>query len=362
MVPALQCSLGVLWCVCLAAGHRGLEDGESLMQAALATPDPVITATSEWTGTRRKDAGAVPADKPAFASVEPSQPLALLDVAHVHDPRPVPVDTMRSIVPAEKNMLEYKVGSDMIIYGFNATKDRSISAALARGELWEGSLSDEFCQFLKAVKGPADFVDVGANIGTWTVPLARCLRAHGQGGKVVAVEGVPLIAEYLEASVVRNNLTDIVDVYSYVAGSETVVSGGVVGESPDNVTISLHPTNKGASSILHRGRASSSVRASMTTVDAILSRYSPRVLGIKLDVEGYEGHVLKGARRLLENPPCLLSIEVNSLWLESAGTPESEVLGLLRSAGYNVPRVAGGPQFTDTFLQADLGRCLARFQ
>mmetsp|Transcript_19566 Transcript_19566/g.51916 ORF Transcript_19566/g.51916 Transcript_19566/m.51916 type:complete len:147 (+) Transcript_19566:1-441(+) len=107
----------------------------------------------------------------------------------------------------------------------------------------------------------------------------------------------------------------------------------------------------------------------LTTGDLML-QYNPAfkaILIAKVDIEGHEGHFLKGSQRLFSKyPPCVLTIEMFPEWLEAAGTPPIDILVLLDTWGYkDVPTLAGLMKSnvdakTRTVVQRDMAKCLQR--
>jgi len=233
-----------------------------------------------------------------------------------------------------------------------------------------------------------NFLDIGGNIGTFTIPLADCLAHAGPGrrpSRVVAVEAMPPTADHLLAGIKWNNLTNV-DVYNYAVGAPT---------DGRNVTMSLNPVNKGGSAVkgnkpftemddqqlqdlFHPGKAAKKFAqkvevkeysVELTTADNMLD-LNPAMKALliaKVDIEGHEGHFIKGAKTLFSKfPPCYMTIELVPEWLERAGTPAQEVLDLLTSWGYkNVPTVetiSKGPieSKTRTVIQKDMTKCIAR--
>mmetsp|Transcript_28935 Transcript_28935/g.77227 ORF Transcript_28935/g.77227 Transcript_28935/m.77227 type:complete len:121 (+) Transcript_28935:1-363(+) len=107
----------------------------------------------------------------------------------------------------------------------------------------------------------------------------------------------------------------------------------------------------------------------LTTGDLML-QHNPAMKAIhiaKVDIEGHEGHFIKGSQLLFsEFPPCILTIELIEDWLERAGTPAGEILDLLAGWGYkNVPTAAelkkrGTQGHTLTIHQKRMGACLNR--
>jgi len=250
---------------------------------------------------------------------------------------------------------------------------------LAEG--WESGRTAELCRQFRDTAGEVgNFLDVGANIGTFTIPMADCLQSHG--GRVIAVEGMPPTADHLAVGILRNKLENV-DMYNYAVGAP--------GDET-KVTMSLNPVNKGGSTVkgnkpftemsddqlqdlFHPGKAYApkvvvlEFDVPLTTGDKILEN-NPAMKAIsfaKVDIEGHEGHFLRGAQRFFsEYAPCVMTIELIPEWLERAGTPVEEILDSLKGWGYKgVPTVAqlkkaSAQGKTKTFEQKDLAACLAR--
>lgn len=131
------------------------------------------------------------------------------------------------------------------------------------------------------------YIDVGANIGNHTVFFSK----HCRSTRVIAVEPNPAALELLAQNCKQ---LDRVTIAPFAAGAQ-------------QKTVRVGPTaatNLGSSRI---GKAG--VAASMDTLDRIAG--DPVAAVIKIDTEGYEIEVLRGARRLLKSRP-LLAIECST--------------------------------------------------
>jgi FkbM family methyltransferase len=137
--------------------------------------------------------------------------------------------------------------------------------------------------------------DVGANIGTYTIPLAHLV---GPRGHVVAFEPNRPTRACLRQNV-RQNRVAHVSVIAAAAGADAGISSLVVTDNLGEVHLAPEPV---------AGRSSVPV----TTVDAEVARLGlRRVDFIKLDVEGFELAALRGAvRTLAENPGLLVQTEI----------------------------------------------------
>ena len=140
------------------------------------------------------------------------------------------------------------------------------------------------------------FLDIGANVGTYTVLTSGVCKA-----KTYAFEPDPGTLGKLKRNIEINRLNDLVQVFSCALGA-------TMGEVA--FTVGLDTTNRIATANDAKTRT---VR--METLDAIVADSHPVMM--KVDVEGAELHVLMGAERLLANPS-LKVIEMETVVPESA--------------------------------------------
>merc|ERR1719487_2487490 len=80
------------------------------------------------------------------------------------------------------------------------------------------------------------------------------------------------------------------------------------------------------------------------TIDDIMSQYPDVCIAVmKIDVEGYEGHALRGAKSLFMNgcPPCAVFFEYNKTYTLKAGLPERVVFDFLNKRGYTCSLISG---------------------
>lgn len=134
-------------------------------------------------------------------------------------------------------------------------------------------------------------LDVGANVGAVTLALARQV---GPTGRVLAIEPGPPYAARLRRNL-RANARLIERVIVLPAGLSE--AEGSLLWRPDP----LHPFNAGLSQV-HSAAVPGELPVPVTTLDAALAQQGwKRVDFIKIDVEGMELEVLRGARGTLES-------------------------------------------------------------
>jgi FkbM family methyltransferase len=162
-------------------------------------------------------------------------------------------------------------------------------------------------------------LDVGANAGYFSVIAAL---AGGDGSHVAAFEPNPQLARMLTASVALNPQVSIHVVPAAV--------GDHAGELP------LHLTSVSRNSGLSSMRsdlpdtAGEAITVSVVTIDDFCARHNLAPDLIKIDVEGFEAQVLKGAARtLVETPPRAVICEI------APGRDDPErIIGFMRAHGY----------------------------
>jgi FkbM family methyltransferase len=180
-------------------------------------------------------------------------------------------------------------------------------AAIAQGQ-FEAS---EIAVLVGLAKPATVAFDIGANVGLFTVALAR---AVGPTGRVVAVEPYPPSIEALASNIARNGL-DNVTIVRMAVGSAPGTGRILVEADPALISV-LELAEDEADSV------------PVTTIDSIWYEMGrPVVSAIKIDVEGSEVSVLRGATNLLATGPCVL-VETR--------TSEShvEAVRLLEAHGY----------------------------
>ncbi len=91
-------------------------------------------------------------------------------------------------------------------------------------------------------------------------------------------------------------------------------------------------------------QASVSREIDIETLDALIHQHNPEKLCrfIKIDVEGHEGYVLRGAKHFLETHSPVLLIEIDPEMSLRAGIRVSETLKFLSSLGYEMGRFEQG--------------------
>jgi len=332
----------------------------ALAIACIAARPLVVSCTSPMLVRKETDPRLVMDVAVGASALEESLSVSrLARLGYVTNPAPVSVEEMQHVDTS--GMVPNTLADGHVIYSYQAKDDEHISAELALFHTFEKSFESRLCKEVNNVEGAVDILDVGGNIGTYSIPLAVCLKKRGVAGKVLSIEAMPDIAHHLEASVFHNDLQNMVEVYNYA------VSDG--SEAAETVKMSLDAKNKGGSNVIEKNaprheHSDGIVDVKVTTLDSILLQRSPapRIFVMKMDIEGFEGLALKGAKHFMSaTPPCLLQIEISASWLSKVGTPVDMLVTMLQQWGYDVPPIPTQFQYTTVFYQKELDHCRARF-
>ena len=169
---------------------------------------------------------------------------------------------------------------------------------------------EEYEAFRKVVRPGSTVLDVGANVGAYTLLFAQWA---GPAGRVIAFEPAPASVAGLRRQLKLNGLENRVEVVqAAVAGTVGAASFDCDGASGANA-LATSP-----------GDARSVITVSTTTIDAFCGERGIRPDVIKIDVEGAELDVLRGARRTLDAPSIDVFVEFHpSAWVSRGITAAS---------------------------------------
>jgi FkbM family methyltransferase len=189
------------------------------------------------------------------------------------------------------------------------------------------------------------FVDVGANVGVFAVPAARHV---GPAGRVLAVEASPRVFRYLEHNVHRNGV-----------GNVTARACAAHDHDEESVAFWDAPADHfGMGSLAPQFHANPG-GVPARTLDRLLAETGlDRADVLKVDVEGFEAEVFRGAKRLLTGPrPPVVLFEFCD-WAEARGGKLGAAQQVLRDYGYRLHRL-GGPE-VDGVLTSGFEMLVAR--
>ena len=210
--------------------------------------------------------------------------------------------------------------------------DGFVSFGVLHGN-WENPEADFMLSWLRPGDG---VIDAGANIGVFTLQAARKV---GAGGKVHAFEPMKTTFGMLERSVRANDFNERCALYNEGLGAT---------EGSGAFHMSMHLTNPGSSYITSDadpGRLGVGTRAGsgsgtgehihIRPIDSIA--YTHRIRFIKIDVEGFEPHVIRGAARTLtDHAPVILTEFFPRALRAIGGVSGPDYVAMLEKLGYRM--------------------------
>lgn len=184
--------------------------------------------------------------------------------------------------------------------------DAKMAAVFGRGEYHQ---QDTVELLSELITGESIFVDGGAHIGTITIPLAR------RAGRTIAYEADAYTCSILRQNVDRNGVT--VDIREKGIGA-TAGRGEMLSVREGNA--GAHSLSVGAGGV------------EVVTLDEDLETFDV----LKLDVEGMELSVLRGAERVIREARPTILFEVNISQLRSHAASLSAISSFFRVAKYRL--------------------------
>lgn len=187
--------------------------------------------------------------------------------------------------------------------------------------------------YLALVKPGQTVLDIGANIGAHTLPLARLV---GGNGRVIAFEPTAFAFQKCAVNVALNP-----DLQSRISLHQLMLVESQDEPLP-SVVFSSWPLVEGhALHEKHRGRLMDTQGARAATLDQMVDELElSAVHFIKLDVDGYEYPVLAGARKMLQKFRPTIALELAPYTHGEHGYTLEALLTLLSEAGYELRNIA----------------------
>ncbi len=212
-----------------------------------------------------------------------------------------------------------------------------------------GTYETELTDFLvREIRQDSHCIDVGANFGYFACLMSRFAPA----GRVIAIE-----ADQHVFALVRDNIA--------INGFENRAKAihAAASDSDDEVTFHRRKTRSGNTSVIHHDPAYIEAMGELATerftvrgicLDAVATDMQGRVDFIKIDVEGLEPCVLRGARRMIaDNRWITIVMEWSPGQIQSAGFDVATFLSEIGELGlkpFDIVRDALVPLTSDDLL------------
>lgn len=189
----------------------------------------------------------------------------------------------------------------------------------ATGNIYVGLMEFEDMAFMQHMLRSGDtFVDVGANVGVYS------MLAANRGAHVLALEPVPASYEQLLDNIYLNRFTDLVTARNTGVGAVCGELCFSIREGSTNHVLTQDEVVEDA------------VAVTVDTLDSLTVGQHPIML--KIDVEGFETEVVRGASDLLNDPALqAILIELNGLGVRY-GFADEAIHDRLCEAGFSPAR------------------------
>ena len=165
---------------------------------------------------------------------------------------------------------------------------------------------------------PNTVVDVGAYKGEWTTNVLNTFSES----KFLMIEAQPKLKEHLQKIAGKNN--------------NVIFESTLVGSTENDMKeFTVMKTGSSVFEQTHEGKAErSKVKLNTKTLDSIVNEHQLKGdFFLKMDVQGYEIEVMKGAEELLKNTPVIL-LEASLLNYNSGAPLVDEIVSFLKDKGY----------------------------
>ena len=169
---------------------------------------------------------------------------------------------------------------------------------------YEKTEIDRVMKFLDSLSTPVTAYDVGANVGIWTCLLAK----HPSVMNVVAFEPSRENLSLLRTNIDLNGCAEKV----------TIVEAAV--SDRDGVIEFLEGGSGATRRIAGDQGGEKSIRVAVLRLDTYAQSHNESPGLIKVDVEGFEPHVIDGMRQVVQQFRPALLLEYSLIQSESAGT------------------------------------------
>ncbi|MCB4756480.1 MAG: FkbM family methyltransferase [Elusimicrobia bacterium] len=237
--------------------------------------------------------------------------------------RRVDLERIPLLRPLRRALIAYAKPSQITIHGHIMRVDKNDSLGLAWYREFEPL---ETLFFQREAKPGQVIVDVGANIGYYTLMFAR---AVGGGGHVYAFEPEPSNGELLRKNIELNGYRNVTPIGKAAADrtghTRLFLSGQNLG---DHRTFDSKEEKRG------------SIEIETVSLDDYFERLSPAIDVVKMDIQGGEYHALRGMRNIIQrNPKLMIVAEFWPYGLSRSGVQAKDMLQLLREAGFQLYQI-----------------------
>jgi len=192
------------------------------------------------------------------------------------------------------------------------------------------SYEPDVWKWLKQRTVPGSIIlDVGAQFGIYSMLAARHI---GADGRIFAFEPSPETVAVLRRHLKNNGMTDRVEIVQAAVGSEQgEVTFYMSSTDPENT---IAPRVGGPPNL-------APVKVKAITVDGFCRQRQLKPTILKIDVEGWELQVLRGATEVVQDPALNICVEMHPYAWESAGYTAADFTSFVEANGFEIVPLTG---------------------
>jgi FkbM family methyltransferase len=225
------------------------------------------------------------------------------------------------VVSAGVDVLATEVAG--MIVGVPGNEWRMAAYHAFRGVM-EPGMTKYFCSLIKP---GAVVVDVGANVGMYTLLAARLLQGKG---KIYSFEPTPRTFEILRDNVQVNGFLELGIIHLHQLA---------VTDRSGKARLSIFHRDSGHNTLFNDGKADNEIEVATTSLDEILATQE-HVDIVKIDAEGAEPLILRGMQQVIQrNPEIRIVMEFAPVHLLRAGSSPMQLLDDITSLGFAIHRI-----------------------
>jgi FkbM family methyltransferase len=181
----------------------------------------------------------------------------------------------------------------------------------------------EIIKFVHLISKNSVVIDVGANRGTYSFPILRKLR---KPGILYLFEPIPQLFDYLVKGLGKK---DTVEIYSFACGDKQSVQG-------IKMPINNGEPGLGSASFVNSFKHFETILVNVIAIDSLKIK---KVNFIKIDVEGFETIVLRGAIKTIERNRPIILVEID--W-NMGNNYFPELKNIIQKLDYVIMALTGG--------------------
>ena len=233
-------------------------------------------------------------------------------------------DKKWDILFGNKDKMLFNIDANLKVYLY---KDSVLSRFIHTG----GFEEDEIKYVLKTLKAGDTFIDIGANIGLFSLLASKKI---GDNGKVICFEPAPETYKRLNENIELNQIKNVESRNLGLSDKEDELKF-YISDTGFDAWNSFAPTND------YKLRKAIDIKVS--TLDKQLEDLDKSTIKfIKIDVEGWEKFVIQGGKKFFQNYAPIVMLEFTEENTFNAGYNIHDIFGELETLGYEWFRIVNG--------------------